>query len=170
MWAGRIIELEDWSEFAPTLSEALSAMGHHGLVAIRNFQLVTCDVDEEMRPIGETDRLGLVLRTGTDRDETSPLWNAEGHDYQHDLTPSGKGAHEIIYAYIAEVTAAGYRVHYLPEGTPEDWDLTEGLWPTDGVLIYDAAKLDRVAKNEHWFKGDPLDALLLVFRLTEEAA
>lgn len=170
MWAGQVIELDDWSAFAAALPRELAAIGHDGLIAIRNFQLVTCDVDAEMRPVGETDRLGMVLRTGTDRDSESPMWNAEGHDYRHDLTPSGKSAGEIIYAYVAEVSAAGYRVHYLPDGEPEDWDLTEGLWPTDGVLVYDAAKLDRVAKNEHWFRDDPRDALLLVFRLAEEEA
>lgn len=167
MWSGRLIELEDWSDFAEALPRELAAIGHGGLIAIRNFELVTCDVDAEMRPAGETDRLGLVLRTGTDRDGSSSMWNADGHDYQHDLTPSGKSADEIIYAYIAEVSAAGYRVHYLPDDEPEDWDLTEGLWPTNGILIYDAAKLDRVAKNELWFRGDPRDALLLVFKLAD---
>jgi hypothetical protein len=56
----------------------------------------------------------------------------------------------------------------LPEGEPEDWDLTEGLFERDGVLVYDATKLNRVSKNEHWFMGDPCGALLLVFKLREE--
>ena len=42
------------------------------------------------------------------------------------------------------------------------------MFETDGVLIYDAAKLDRVSKNEHWFRGNPCDALLLVFMLHAE--
>lgn len=82
--------------------------------------------------------------------------------------PSVRKLHfRAVTPYIAEVSAAGYRVHYLPDDEPEDWDLTEGLWPTNGILIYDAAKLDRVAKNELWFRGDPRDALLLVFKLAD---
>lgn len=59
-------------------------------------------------------------------------------------------------------------MHYVPDGEPEDWDLTEGLLETDGILVYDADKLDRVSKNEHWFRRDPCDALLLVFKLRAE--
>lgn len=109
-----------------------------------------------------------MRRTGTDRDANSTVWNAGGHDYEHDHAPAGKGPADIIYAYVAELTEQGYRVHYLQEGEPEDWDLTDSLFETDGVLVYDAAKLERVSKNEHGFKGDPRDALLLVFRLRDE--
>ena len=144
------------------------ALCHDGLLLIRNFQLVTCDVDADMKPLGETDRLDLVRRTGTDRDATSDMWNAPGHDYEHDRAPAGKGAADIIYAYVAELTENGYQVHYLPEEVPRDWDLTEGLFETDGVLVYNAAELDRVSKNEHWFKADPREALLLVFKLRAE--
>lgn len=167
MWSGNVIELDEWSEFAGALRRALDAIGHDGLVLIRNFMLVTCDVDDEMRPTGETDRLDLVRSTGTDRDGRSAMWNAPGHDFEHDLTPSGKAPADIIYAYVAELTETGYRVRYLPEGEPEEWDLTDQLTEFEGVLVYDAAKLDRVAKNEHWFCGDPRDALLAVFKLRE---
>ena len=170
MWSGKVVELDDWGEFAGVLQHEVTAIGHEGLLLIRNFALVTCDVDADMKPIGETDRLDLVRRTGTDRDAASPMWNATGHDYEHDRSPTGKGPADIIYAYVAELTKNGYRVHYLPDGEPEDWDLTEGLLETDGVLAYDAGKLDRVSKNEHWFKGDPRDALLLVFKLRSEDA
>ncbi|WP_421871920.1 hypothetical protein [Nitratireductor rhodophyticola] len=170
MWSDKVVELDDWGDFAGVLQDEVTAIGHEGLLLIRNFALVTCDVDADMKPIGETNRLDLVRRTGTDRDAASPMWNATGHDYEHDRAPTGKGPAEIIYAYVAELTTNGYRVHYLPDGEPEDWDLTEGLFETDGVLVYDAGKLDRVSKNEHWFKGDPRDALLLVFKLRSEDA
>ena len=165
MWSGKVVDLNDWGEFAGALYHEVTALGHVGSLLIRNFALITCDVDAEMKPIGETDRLYLVRRTGTDRDSTSQMWNATGHDYEHDRSPAGKDPADIIYAYVAELTENGYRVHYLPGDEPEDWDLTEGLYETDGVLAYDASKLDRVSKNEHWFKGDPCDALLLVFKL-----
>ncbi|RJX66078.1 hypothetical protein D6858_14040 [Tsuneonella suprasediminis] len=164
----KVVELDDWGDFARVLHNEVTAIGHEGLLIIRNFALVTCDVDADMKPIGETNRLELVRRTGTDRDAASPMWNATGHDYEHDRAPTCKGPADIIYAYVAELTTNGYRVHYLPDGEPEDWDLTEGLLETDGVLVYDASKLDRVSKNEHWFKGDPRDALLLVFKLRSE--
>ena len=35
------IRLTDWSEFENVLREELRAIGHHGLVTVRNFQLVT---------------------------------------------------------------------------------------------------------------------------------
>lgn len=170
MWSGKVIELDNWSDFASALGSEVIATGHEGLLLIRNFALVTCSVDEEMNPVCEVDRLNIVRRTGTDRDAESLMWNAPGHDYEHARFPAGKGSADIIYAYVAELTEDGYRVCYLPEGNPEDWDLTEGLFDTAGVLVYDAAKLCRVAKNEHWFKGDPRDALLLVFKLLVEDA
>jgi len=165
MWSGKVVELDDWSEFSKELGSEMASGGHDGLLLIRNFQLVTCVVDADLRPTGETDRLELVRRTGTDRDASSDMWNAPGHDYEHDLRPVGKGPADIIYAYVAELTDDGYRVHYAPDGEAEDWDLTEGLLDTDGVLVYDANKLDRVSKNEHWFRDDPRDALLAVFTL-----
>ena len=132
---------------------------HHGLVLVRNFHLLTCDIDEHMRPIGETNRLSLAIRTGTDRDDNSLLWNAYGHDHDHENCPIGKFPSGIIYAYVAEVHAHGYLVHYYPN-QPESMDLTKGLSEVDGILIYDAHKLTRVSKNEHWFTSDPRDALL----------
>lgn len=48
--------------------------------------------------------------------------------------------------------------------------MTVGLLETDGVLANDAGKLDRASNNEHWFKGDTRDALLLVFKLRSEDA
>jgi hypothetical protein len=91
MWSGEVIEIDDWSEFAGALRREVIAIGHDGLLLIRNFGLVTCDVDAEMKPIGESDRLDLVRRTGTDRDATSAMWNAPGHDYEHDRAPPGRG-------------------------------------------------------------------------------
>lgn len=170
MWSGKVVELDDWGEFARVLQHEVTEIGHEGLLLIRNFALVTCDIDADMKPIGETDRLNLVRQTGTDRDAASLMWNVTGHDYEHDRLLTGKGPADIIYAYVAALTKNGYRVHYLPDGEPEDWDLTMGLLETDGVLAYDAGKLDHVSKNEHWFKGDPRDALLLVFKLRSEDA
>lgn len=167
MWPGKPIDLEDWTHFGAALHAEMQRIGHAGLVAVRNFQLTTVEVDCDMMPLGEVDRLDLVLRTGTDRDATSWFWNAEGHDHPHDLTPSGKSPQDIIYAYVAEVGPHGYLVHYQPGGAPEEMDLTTALSDQEGILIYDAAKLTRVSKNEHWFTGDPRDALLAVFKLAE---
>jgi hypothetical protein len=49
------------------------AIGRNGLLLIRNFQLVTCDVDVNMIPVGDTDRLDLVRRPGINRDATSTM-------------------------------------------------------------------------------------------------
>ncbi len=166
MWNGQPIELQDWPEFAEALPRALAAAGHVGLVAVRNFELNTVDIDEEFNPLRDVDRLAVVRETGTDRDDSSDMWNAGGHDFDHDAVPSGKLPSQILYAYVAEVGSAGYLVHY--EGEPEEFDLTKDLTDREGILIYDASQLRRVSKNEHWFLGDPREALLLVFKLVPE--
>jgi hypothetical protein len=89
-----------------------------------------------------------------------------GHDYEHDLYPTGKKPSEIVYAYVADVSADGYLVRYQDE--PIEFDLTEGLTEFDGILVYDAGKLERVSKNELWFKSDPRDALMLVFKVRSD--
>lgn len=158
--------MDDWSEFASALPRELAAIKHYSLVAVRNFSLVTLDLNKNNEIVREIDREQLVRCTGTDRDANSTFWNAEGHDYDHDLSPAGKTPADIIYAYVAEMCGNGYLVHYkYPNGKPELIDLTESLSEQDAISIYDADKLERVSKNEHWFTGDPHDALLLVFRL-----
>ena len=164
MWSGPIIELSDWGEFAIQLPTALTEINHQGRVAIRNFDLTTHDLEDGMNIIGEVNRLDLVQRTGTDRDRNSPMWNAPDHDFDHDTENPAKLPSEIIYAYLAEITGDGYLVHYHPDGHPEHMDLTEGLSEHNGILIYDASKLERVSKNELWFRTSPIEALLMVFK------
>jgi hypothetical protein len=168
MWSGPIIELPDWGKFAIRLPTALTEVNHRGCIAIRNFDLTTYDLDDDMKIIGEVNRLELVQRTGTDRDKNSPMWNAPGHDFDHDTKNLAKLPSDIIYAYIAEITEDGYLVHYQPDGHPECMDLTESLSEHNGILIYDASKLERVSKNELWFCTSPIEALLMVFKLSRQ--
>lgn len=163
-WTGEPIELASWSDLAGALREELARIGHGGLVLVRNFDLVTADVSDTMEYLGETDRLQVVLDTGVDRDADSFFWNAEGHDYLHDQQPAGKRPEEVIYAYLVDPAPDPYLVH-LHE-TPENFDLTEALDESHGILIYDPAKLCRMSKNEHWFTCAPSLALLAVFKLS----
>lgn len=160
-----LYQLQDWDEFGPRLWEELTALGFRGRVAIRNFELETAEIDRDMIQTGQINRLALVMSTGTDRDASSEFWNANGHDHDHDANPAGKSPTDIIYAYVADVYPDKYLVHY--DGPPELFDLTQGLSEAEGILIYDASKLERVAKNEHWFKVPPLEALLMVFTLVD---
>ena len=164
-WSGSVVELDDWADFAKSLIKEMAEIKHKGPLLIRNFELETCDIDEDMRPVGDVDRLDIVLQTGTDRDRNSLMWNAPGHDFEHDREPSGQGPSDIIYAYMVELTDDGYKVHYTPGVFLESMDLTDGLFDRHGILVYDPAKLYRAAKNEHWFRGDPKDALLAIFKL-----
>jgi hypothetical protein len=164
VWNGPIIELNKWVEFDKRLISELNTLDHNGLVLIRNFALTTSDVDDEMNHIGDVDRFDVVLNTGTDRDCNSSMWNADGHDHNHRIDPSGKKPDEIIYAFVAETNSSGYLLHI--KDNPEYMNLTDSLTVGDGILIYDASKLKRVSKNEHWFLTDPCDALLLVFKLS----
>lgn len=165
MWNGKVIELNDWCEFPNILRQKLSELGFCGLVAVRNFEITTFTLDDEFNPVEEVDRLDLVLRTGTDRDASSPFSNALGHDYDHALYPSGKRADEIIYAYLVEVTNNDYLVHFNVGQTPIKMDLLKSLDEQNGILIFRGDMLERVAKNEYWFNGSPVDALLLVFKI-----
>lgn len=153
------ILLTGWSEFENILREELRTIGHHGLVTVRNFQLVTFTGGDEV------DRLAIVHSTGTDRDGDSAFWNATGFDHEHDRHPTGKLADEIIYAFTIDLSHSPYLVHH--DATPEAIDITETLSEYDGVIVYDSQKLDRRAKNEYWFKTNPLDAALMIFALTD---
>mgnify|MGYP001454224239 CR=1 FL=1 len=163
MWKGPTVELEDWADFEAELRKTLVTIKHTGKVLVRNFELTTAILGPKMEHLGETDRLQVVLQTGVDRDATSPFWNAPEHDYDHDLYPAEKAPNEIIYAYRVDLSATPYTVQITE--TPEVFDLTEGLDDQDGILIYNPAHLEHVAKNEHWFLGDPREALLAVFYL-----
>ncbi len=166
MWVGTPIELRCWSELGSALRAELARLRHTGLVLLRNFDLVTADIAKDFSHLGETDRLQIVLETGVDRDNRSEFWDVLNRDYQHELFPAGKRPNEIIYAYVVDASPDPYLVHI--EQTPETMDLTCSLGEENGILVYDAAKLRRVAKNEHWFECDPRSALLAVFRLAVE--
>lgn len=153
-----ILRLEDWSEFDNVLRSELKAMGHKGLVAVRNFQLVTFTPDGT-----EFDRLTHARSYGTDRDVDSELWDVEGFDHPHDKHPTGKRADEIIYAFTIDLSTTPYQVHH--GSVPETLNLVEQLTEHDGVLVYDSHKLDRRSMNEYWFKTAPLDAALMIFTL-----
>lgn len=166
MWQRQPIELHDWAEFGTALRAELERLNHQGLVLVRNFQILTFTLNQNQEILAEVDRLQLVFTTGVDRDSESQFWNAPGHDFEHDLVPCGKQPQEIIYAYLVDAFCDPYAAHI--GDTPEVIDLTSGLSDEDGILIYDPAHLRRVSKNEHWFEGDPLHALLAVFRLAPD--
>jgi hypothetical protein len=67
-----------------------------------------------------------------------------------------------------DASTTPYDVYIADE--PEKIDLTEGLTDQNAILIYDATKLSRASKNEHWFNGDPRDALLMIFIISEDEA
>lgn len=160
-----IISLDEWDDISSSLFKELKEINHSGLVLFRNFSIITysCNENDSQEP---TDRLQLAKLTGTDRDLESPFWNESVHDFEHDKISSGKTPSEIIYAHVVEVNENGYFVHYEP-GIPEEMDLLSSLDETHGLLVYDEMKLKRVSKNEHWFKGNPIDALLMIFKLKE---
>ena len=164
MWSGDPIDLRRWSAFHSALRRELKRLNHVGPVLVRNFQLVTADVNDAYEHLGETDRLQVVLETGVDRDATSSFWDAEGHDHRHDLSPSGKRPHDIIYAHLFDPDT-GLVHNYDP---PERLDLAAELNELDGILIYDPARLRRAAPNEFWFEADPRQALLAVFKLRQD--
>jgi hypothetical protein len=157
----RHVEIDDWTEFADVVKETLIDIGHQcSVIVVRNFDKESCD-----ELFNETDRLAVAISTGTDRDADSTLWNATGHDYEHDTNPSGKRPDEIIYAYAIDVSTEPFSVRH--SDLPDDFDIVENLDEYSAVLVYDSSGLDRKAKNEYWFNKDPRDALLIILTLRE---
>lgn len=152
------VSLADWADFEDSLRAELAALGYTGKVVARNFALTTFDADHT-----EIDRLAMVINTGTDRSPDSPFWNEPGFDHDHDGDPRGKQANEIVYAFTLDLQVKPYLVFH--DVNPTSFDITEGLSPYDGIVIYDHCSLDRVSKNEYWFNCKPLNAALLVFTL-----
>lgn len=166
MWNGKPIELSDWSKFAPRLKKELINLNHQKHVLVRNFDLITFDLGENGVIENEVDRLEIVRATGTDRDETSRFWDMPEFDHDHEQCLTPKKANEIIYAFVVDAIADPFKVYHDEE--PETLDLTAELSEHNGILVYDASQLRRVAKNEHWFISDPKSALLLVFTLLRD--
>ncbi|WP_336769343.1 hypothetical protein [Pantoea endophytica] len=84
-----IINLEEWEDISSVLIKELKKIYHSGLVLFRNFSIesYSCDENDSQEP---TNRLQLAQVTGTDRDLKSLLWNALGHDFDHNKHSSGK--------------------------------------------------------------------------------
>lgn len=154
------VKIQDWSDFEKSLRIELDRIFHVGLVTARNFQLLTFAED-----CTETNRLQIVLSTGTDRDAESSFWNASGFDHEHDLRPTGKRPDEIIYAFTIDLSQTPYLV--LHDKEPLAFDITKNLSEIDGIIIYDTSKLKRVSKNEYWFTTSPLSAALFVFTIAD---
>ncbi len=102
----RCVEIDDWSDLPQTVIDTLADIGHEcSVVIVRNFERISFD---ELRD--EVDRLAIAMETGTDRDSESPLWNARGHDHEHDVDPRGKEPDEVIYAFTVDFSTEPYTV------------------------------------------------------------
>ena len=87
------IKINSWDEFDNCLKTNFTGKEF----VLRNFQRVVFDnIGEEEEE--EINNLQLVMDTGTDRRNNSPLWNVKGFDYDHDTMHSGIEADQIIYA------------------------------------------------------------------------
>ncbi|MGO6822238.1 hypothetical protein ACC779_07770 [Rhizobium ruizarguesonis] len=98
---------------------------------MRDFELVTAVDKTTLDYLRDVDRLDLVKRTGTDRDESSLMWNAPGFDFDRDADDSGRTPSDIIYAFKVDLRPTPYLVHFN-EG-PAAFDLTTSLSATDGM-------------------------------------
>jgi hypothetical protein len=157
------VKLNDWGDFERTLQTELAALRHTGLVVVRNFALITMTEDYV-----ETDRLNLVLNTGTDRDQSSDFWNVDQFDHDHDRDPRGKRPQDIIYAFTIDPATTPFLVHHSSQA--EALDITQSLSEHDGIVVYDPRGLQRVTKNEYWFNCNPIEVALLVFTLSDSVA
>ncbi|MCP2080830.1 UNVERIFIED_ORG: hypothetical protein J2W74_002016 [Methylorubrum zatmanii] len=149
------IQLADWSDFADDLRSRLINIKFNRIICIRNYS--ARDVP-------------IALKTGTDRTGKSFIWSEQGFDHDHKANPSGKEANEITYVHRIRWQTRPFTVLNLGgEFTTSYEDLTETLDEGTAISVYDSAGLDRVASNEHWFNRDPLQVLLYVYSIKEDA-
>lgn len=147
------VTLNDWSELEDDLRHRLKERNFTRMIMFRNFDVA---------------RLEYVLSTGTDRAADSPLWPADGFDYDHTANPGAKSPEEIVYVHRVNPHTTPFTVLNLgEEHTNAQVDLTENLGTNYGVSIYDSACLARVAFNEHWFTKPASEALLFVYTLRD---
>ncbi|HZL51465.1 MAG TPA: hypothetical protein VFC37_11015 [Terracidiphilus sp.] len=156
----KTVVLADWSEFEESLRHELATLRHTVNIIARNFALTTTTKD-----CVETNRLALVLSTGTDRDETSPFWDVRAFDHDHACDPKGKRPQDIVYAFTLDMSTTPYLVNHGTSTT--SFDITDTLTQYDGIVIYDARGLRRVSENEYWFECSALDLVLLVFTVKD---
>ena len=154
------IVLTDWSDFEEGLRTELGVLRHEGHVIARNFSVTSVTAD-----FVETDRLALVLSTGTDRDISSSFWNEPSFDHDHEASPHNNQPQDIVYAFTLDLSTTPYLVRHDEE--PTSFDITDSLSQYDGIVVYHPRALRRVSKNEYWFNGSPLDAALLVFTVRD---
>jgi len=99
------------------------------------------------------------------------LLSLPGFDHDHDLLPSDRQPHEIMYAFLVDLKHRPYLVS-VGDGRGgasfQALDLTDRLSEHDGVIVYDPSKLYRAAPNEYWFLCDPLEAAQLLFTLYDQ--
>jgi hypothetical protein len=159
----RNIKINDWSELEEILRKNIGIDS----ILLRNFGVVSVDPET----YEETNRLQLVIDTGTDRCIESFFWNAQHFDFENNKNASGKMPNEIIYASLVDLTKSPYQAS-VPDGQGgwkfEVIDLTQGLSEYDAITAYDPGHLDRKSANEYWFKSSPINAALLVVSIAEE--
>ena len=118
----------------------------------------------------QPDRLDLVLTTGTDRDDTSQLYDVPRADSSAQTRSEfGVQDSQVTYAHLVDladttITNTGKPVSlcsHLGEGRAED--------KFSAYAVYSPEKLRKAPDGqvEFWFQGDPKDALLAVFTHAE---
>ena len=104
-------------------------------------------------------RLPIVLRTGTDRDASSKIYKDERdfRDYQN------RAADKITYMRVVnfrQEPPISMSLTRTPSVFIDNMNYLSHLSSDECQILYDLQKLWRVADNEFWFIGSPLQAAI----------
>ncbi|NQU74542.1 MAG: aspartate/glutamate racemase family protein, partial [Candidatus Omnitrophica bacterium] len=150
-----VLFLEDWRDFMLLLRKRLAGIGYRREEVIAR---VSDDINN---------RISVLVEEGTDRDDTSNVWDYPESDYPHSL-PRAEIVKpgQIIYAFELDVSLKAemfWRNQAKRVGYRDNYTYIEERKATDGILCYNPAGLMRVAEMEWWFMKPPKESLLAVF-------
>lgn len=110
-------------------------------------------------------RTAVLQRMGTDRDQTSRLW-----DYPEDIDHhrSLERVNPVLVTYARTLDLTQEPIRPIPIGRRlidniDNLDYLVHLPLTSGMSVYTPEGLRRVSENEYHFMGDPREALLAIF-------
>jgi hypothetical protein len=153
-----LVTVSSWETLHSVLAGVLSKIGYEEpRFVLRSFH---------------TDRLSQTLDSGTDRDDTSTIWNFGIDADSGERKNHGVTSERLIYAYLMNNSE-------FMESVPLDGEIEYGRMQSlqdivrhnakndiyDHVVIYRASGLRRASSAEFWFNGNPRESILAVFKL-----
>lgn len=156
----QIVQIHRWQDLETTLREGLKAHSYTGhKVVVRQFHWT---------------RLKQALKTGSDRDASSHLWNLAPVDASAKARElAGVADRDVTYAVTFDLDLNPLRSASLVWNKSEyvpiyakDYEILDGLKkpedPGQVMAVYDPANMTRASEVEYWFRKPPKESLLFI--------